>query len=185
MLDSFRKKPVAVQLHALFDDYGLLHVLFGRSEAVDAGNGGHDDDIAALDAGTPSPQWRMRSISSLMSDSFSMYTSSERDIGFGLVVVVIADEVLTALSGKNSLNSPQSWAASVLLWATMSAGRLHLLDDVGHGERLAAAGHTEQRLVREAVLKPVDQLLDGLPAGRPRADSRPAGGTCVLPWSLT
>jgi hypothetical protein len=29
------------------------------------------------------------------------------------------------LSGKNERNSVQSWAASVLLWASTSVGRLH------------------------------------------------------------
>ena len=45
------------------------------------------------------------------------------DVGLGLVVVVVGDEVLDRVVGKNSRNSLQSWAASVLLWAITSAGR--------------------------------------------------------------
>ena len=46
-----------------------------------------------------------------------------RDVRLGLVVVVVRDEVLDRVVGKNSRNSLQSCAASVLLWAITSAGR--------------------------------------------------------------
>ena len=43
-------------------------------------------------------------------------------VGLGLVVVVVADEVLDPVVGKNSLNSLASWAASDLLGAMTSVG---------------------------------------------------------------
>jgi len=46
-----------------------------------------------------------------------------RDVGLGLVVVVVGDEVVDLVLGKNSRNSLQSCAASVLLWAMTRAGR--------------------------------------------------------------
>jgi len=39
---------------------------------------------------------------------------------------------------------------------------LHPLDDVGHGEGLAAAGDPQQRLMAIAPHKPLDKLLRGL-----------------------
>ena len=45
-----------------------------------------------------------------------------RDVRLRLVVVVVGDEVLDRVRGKNSRNSLQSCAASVLLWAITSAG---------------------------------------------------------------
>jgi hypothetical protein len=45
-----------------------------------------------------------------------------RNIGFRLVVVVIADEVFDGIVGKNSRSSLQSCAARVLLWASTRVG---------------------------------------------------------------
>src|SRR3989304_5078870 len=43
----------------------------------------------------------------------------------------------------------------------MSKRRVVAGDDVGHGERLAAAGDAQQRLVLLAAAQPFDQLFDG------------------------
>ena len=43
---------------------------------------------------------RRRSISSLIDESFSMYRSLGGDVRLGLVVVVVADEVLDRVVGK-------------------------------------------------------------------------------------
>ena len=40
-------------------------------------------------------------------------------------------------------------------------GPLHFLDDIGHGEGLAAAGHAQQRLVDQAFLHAIDQPFHG------------------------
>ncbi len=69
-------------------------IRFRRAEAVDAANAGDDDHVAPLDQRTRSPQSRSVSISSLIDASFSMYDVARRNVGFGLVVVVVADEVL-------------------------------------------------------------------------------------------
>ena len=44
-------------------------------------------------------------------------------IGFGLVVIVIADEVLHGVIGEELLELLESWAASVLLWLMTRVGR--------------------------------------------------------------
>ena len=48
-------------------------------------------------------------------------------------------------------------------------GALHPLDDVGHGEGLAAAGHAEKGLLVIPLLEPLDELFHrlGLVAGEP------------------
>ena len=45
--------------------------------------------------------------------------------------------------------------------ARMSAGRLQLLDDLGHGEGLAGAGDAEQDLVFLAGVEAGDEFGDG------------------------
>ena len=69
---------------------------------------------------------------------------------------------MTAFSGKNSRNSLQSWAASVLLWAITSAGRWTAAIVAGHREGLAGPGGAEQGLEAlaglEALGEPGDRL---------------------------
>ena len=48
------------------------------------------------------------------------------------------------------------------MWRDDERRALHAVDDVGHGEGLAAAGDAEERLVLIAAAQAVDQLVDGL-----------------------
>ena len=68
-------------------------------------------------------EWRNRSISSLIEESFSMYVSVGGDVRLGLVVVVVADEVLDGVVREEPRNSLASWAASDLLGLMTSVGR--------------------------------------------------------------
>jgi hypothetical protein len=45
-------------------------------------------------------------MSSLIEASFSMYMSVDGDVRLGLVVVVVRDEVLDRVGGRNCLSSP-------------------------------------------------------------------------------
>jgi hypothetical protein len=45
------------------------------------------------------------------------------DIGFRLVIIIVADKIFTRVSGKNALNSAASWPANVLLCAMTRVGR--------------------------------------------------------------
>ena len=47
-----------------------------------------------------------------------------RDIRLRLIIIVVETKNSTALFGKNSLNSLQSWAARILLCASTSVGLL-------------------------------------------------------------
>jgi hypothetical protein len=56
------------------------------------------------------------------------------NIGFGLVIVIVADKNSTAC-WKKLPKSLQSWAAKVLLWAAQSRA-LHPAQDIGDGKGL-------------------------------------------------
>ena len=61
-----------------------------------------------------------------------------RNVGLGLVVVVVGDEVLDrVVAGRSARNSWKSCAASVLLCDRTRVGRLTALDDLGDREGLA------------------------------------------------
>jgi len=85
-----------------------------------------------------------------------------RDVGLRLVVVVVADEVLDCVVRKELLELAVELRGQGLVGREHQSRALHCLDHVGHGERLARAGHAEQGLLVVAALEPLDQLGDGL-----------------------
>ena len=101
----------------------LLVVDLRRAEAVDAGDRGDDDHVAARE------QRRRRGVAEavdLVVDRGVLLDVevAARDVGLRLVVVVVGDEVLDrVVAGSRSRNSLHSCAASVLLCAITSAGR--------------------------------------------------------------
>ena len=83
-----------------------------------------------------------------------------RHVGLGLVVVVVGDEVLDRVVREELPELAVELRGQRLVVRQHQRRPLHALDHVGDGEGLAGAGDAEQRLVREAVAEPVDQLGD-------------------------
>jgi hypothetical protein len=127
---------VALVLHAdqLGDHVALAHlvahaqrhhhlVIVARvADAVDGADAGHDDHVAPLQQALGGRQAHLLDVlvdrAVLLDEQVAL-----RHVGLGLVVVVVADEVLHRVRGKNSRNSLYSCAASVLLGAKTMAGR--------------------------------------------------------------
>ena len=63
------------------------------------------------------------------------------DVGLGLVVVVVADEVLDGVAGEELLELGGELRRKRLVVSDYDGGALQALDGAGHGEGLAAAGH--------------------------------------------
>ena len=84
-----------------------------------------------------------------------------RHVGLGLVVVVVADEEVDGVVGEQALELAVELVRQRLVVRHDQRRALHLRDDVGHGEGLAAAGDAEQDLRGIAALDAGDQLLDG------------------------
>ena len=117
-------------------------------------------------------EWRMRSICSLIDDFLLDVGVGARHVGFGLVVVVVADEVLDRVVGEEALELAVELGGQRLVGGEDQRRALGLLDDLRHGEGLARAGDAEQHLVALAVRDAVDELGDRRAAGRRRARSR-------------
>jgi hypothetical protein len=82
----------------------MLLVVVRRAEAVDAGDAGHDDHVAP---GEERAGRRVAQAVDLVVDRGVLLDVGVRcrDVGLGLVVVVVADEVLDGVVGKSSRNS--------------------------------------------------------------------------------
>ena len=104
---------------------------------------------------------RMRSISSLVVASFSMYVSVAGHVGLGLVVVVVADEVLDGVLREEAPELLVELGRQRLVVHHDQRRAVHARHDLGHGERLARAGHAEQHLPRVAAVEARVKLGDG------------------------
>ena len=111
---------------------------------------------------------RSRSISSLIDGVLLDVDVALGDVGLGLVVVVIADEVADRVVREELLELGVELGGQRLVVRHHQRRLAVLGDHVGHRERLARAGDAHQRLVAVSVAQAPNQLLDrlGLIAGR-------------------
>ncbi len=77
-------------------------VIFGRAQAVDARHAGHDDHVAAAHQGAGGRQ--PQAVDLLVDRGvFLDVDVALRDVGFGLIIVVIADEIVDRVVRKELL----------------------------------------------------------------------------------
>ena len=90
------------------------------------------------------------------------------DVRLRLIVVVVGDEVLHGVFREELPELLAQLGRQRLVVGQHQRGALHLLDDLGHGVGLAAAGDAQQHLLAQAVLQSLRQLFNGPAAGRRR-----------------
>ena len=100
---------------------------------------------------------RMRSISSLIGRFLLDVRVGGGDVGFGLVVVVVADEVLDRILGKEAPELLVQLGGQRLVVHHDQGRPVHLRNGVRHREGLARSGHAEQHL---AAVAPVEALRE-------------------------
>jgi len=162
------------------DDHGGVILL--AADTVDAGDAGDDDDVTAreerLGRGMAEPVDLLVYVRVLLDVSVR-----RGDVRLRLVVVVIGDEILDAVFGKELPELGAELGCERLVVADDERRALDALDHVGDGERLAGAGHAEQRLEAVAALNAAHERVDrlglvarGLEAGNELELLRPALG---------
>ena len=85
---------------------------------------------------------------------------ARRDVGLGLVVVVVADEVLDPVVREELAHLLGQLGGEALVGGEDQCRTLHLLDRPRDGRRLAGTGDAEQRLEAIAALDALGQLGD-------------------------
>ena len=150
---------VAVDGPADLQFHHHLGVGLDRADAVDAGHRGDDDHVVAL-------QQRLRGgmahpVDLLVDLGVLLYVRvGARHIGFGLVVIVVADEILHRVVREEGFHLRVKLRRQRLVRRQHQSGLLHRLDHLRHGEGLARAGDPEQHLVDLALVHPADKLRD-------------------------
>ncbi len=155
----------------------------GRAQAVDAGDGGHDDHVAPLEEAAGGAE--AHPVDLLVDGRFLLDVGvGLGDVGLGLVVVVIGDEVLDRVVGEERLELLVELGGQGLVVGEDEGGPVHAGEDGGDGEGLAAARDPEQDLVLVPAQEPGRQLVDRPRlvaarlevAGQPEAAVRGGGG---------
>ena len=83
------------------------------------------------------------------------------NVGFGLVVVVVGNEVFDGVVGEELLELVEELGGERLVVRENERGAVEVLDHLRHGEGLARAGDAEQDLVLLAGFDAGDEFFDG------------------------
>ena len=154
------QKLVAVDPVADLQAHGHRRIGLDRADAVDAGDAGDDDHVVALQerAGGRVPH----PVDLLVHRGFLLDISvGARDIGLGLVIVVIGDEILDRVVGEEALEFAVKLGRERLVGRQHQGRALHRLDHLGHGEGLARARDAQEHLVALGFIDAVHQRADG------------------------
>ena len=160
-LDQPTQHRVAIDRGADIDLARHRLVGAARADAVDARHRRHDDHVA------PRQQRERRRVAHpidlLVHDRvFLDERIGRRDVGLGLVVVVVADEVVDRVLGEQLLELAVELRREDLVVRHDQRRSLDLLDHVRDRVRLARAGDAEQDLRLVATLQPFGELDDRL-----------------------
>ena len=158
--DELAQDLVAVDALAALERQHHAVIGLGRAQAVDARDAGDDDDVAALEQ---RPRRREAHAVDLVVDGRFLLDVrvGGGNVGLGLVVVVVADEVLDGVLGKEAAELLIELGGERLVVRHDQRRAVHPRDALRHGEGLARAGDAEQHLRLVAPLQPVDELVDG------------------------
>ena len=135
-------------------------VRLGRAEAVDAGDGGHDDHVPPLEEAAG--RGEAHPVDLVVDGRFLLDVGvGLGDVGLGLVVVVVGDEVLDRVLGEEGLELLVELGGQGLVVGEDERRPVHPGEHGSDGEGLAAARDPEQDLVLVPPQEPRRQLVDG------------------------
>ena len=144
-----------------------LVVGLGLANAVNRRHGGHDHHVAPLQQALGARQAHLLNV---LVDRrvFLDEQIALRHIGLGLVIVVVADEVLDGILGEKLAELAVQLCGQRFIRRKHNGRASHAGDHIGHGVGLARAGHAQQGLEHLAVLQALHQLFNrlGLVPGR-------------------
>ncbi len=151
---------VPVHLGAFTQQNHLGQILFRRTQAVDAGDRGHNHHIVAGEEATGG---RVAQAIDLLVDGGVLLDVGVRggDVGLGLVVVVVGDEILHGVLGQELAELVAELSRQRLVVGDHQGGFAHRRDEIGHGKGLAGAGHAQQCLKAISPAHALNQSRDG------------------------
>ena len=148
-------------LHAGPQGEGQVQILLRIAQGVDAAHRRHDDHVPSLVQGAGGG---VAEPVDLLVDGGGLLDVGVAggDVGLGLVVIVIGNEVLHRRVGEEPLELGAELGRQGLVVGQHQRGLLDLLDDLGHGVGLAGARDAQQHLQFIAPEDALAQLFYGL-----------------------
>ena len=157
-IDQFVEELAAVKRLTTFEGTDKFIVFLRLTETIDTGHRGNNEHVAPLKKRAGSG---VTELVNLLVD-FGFFFNIEvvtGDISLGLVVVVIADEILDGVIGEELLELGVELGAEGLVVADNEGRSLDAGDNISHGEGLAAAGNSEQGLFFVVFLQTCYQFI--------------------------
>jgi hypothetical protein len=159
-LDELAQHGFARDGLPLFEHQHHAVIGFRRADTVNAGNRCDDDHVTPLEEGARGAH---AELVELVVDRGFFFDEgvAGRDVGFRLVVIVVADEVFHGVLREERFELVEKLRGEGLVVGEDDGRAVDLLDHLGHGEGLARAGDAEQHLMAVAVGDAPDELGDG------------------------
>ena len=160
-IDQLTEQRVPVHLAALFDKEDEIKIGFGRPQPIDARDAGNDDGIAPFQQRLGGGVAHL--VDFLVNRGVFLHIGiALGDVGFGLVVIVITDEVAHRIVREDVLEFIIELGRQGFIGRHHQCRPVQPCNDMGHGKGFARAGHTEQNLMGQSVLQALGKLIDGL-----------------------
>ena len=159
--DQVGEELALVQPLAALDGEGHRRIGLDRADTVDARHRGDDDHVVALQQRA---RRRVAHAVDLFVDRGILLDIGvgARDVGFRLVVVVVGDEILDGVVGKETPELAVELRRQRLVGREDQRRALRLLDHLRHGEGFARAGDAQQNLRAVVAAHAFDQFGDRL-----------------------
>ena len=140
------QQRLARRLLPFFQHYQHAVVGLRRTQAIDAGDGSHDDDVAPLEE---RPRRAHAQFVELVVDRgfFFNVQVRRRHIRFRLVVVVVTDKIFHGVFGKEALELVVELRRKRLVVRQHERGAVCRVDEFRDGKRFARTGHSQQHLM--------------------------------------
>ncbi len=131
------------------------------ADAVDRRHGAHDHHVAPFQQALGRAQAHLLDV--LVDRRILLDEQvARRHVSLGLVVVVVGNEILHGVLGKELAEFRVELRRQRLVWRQHQRRAAQPRDHIGHGVGLARAGDAEQGLEREAVVEALGQQADRL-----------------------
>ncbi len=143
-------------------------VILGRGDAVDAGNTGYHDNVAPAEKRTRGRQTQALDLFVNGGVLFDVSIGTG-DVGFRLVVIEVADEVLDRVARETLFELRVKLRGQRFVVRNDQGRPIDLPNDIRHCECLAGAGHAKQSLMPIAHLERLRQFGNRLPLVAPRS----------------
>ena len=152
---------LATVFHAGAQGQHLPFVLARIAHGIDTADRRNNNDILPLAQGCCGG---MAQAVDLVVDGRVLFDGGvgRSDVSLRLVVIIITDEIFHAAVREERLQLAAQLGRERLVVRDDERRHLHLLNDRGHGERLAAARNAQQDLILQPGFDAFRQCLDGL-----------------------